>query len=468
MNEFDCIVVGGGVAGAATAYFLATRGAKTLLLDARERANVGATWINGVDVGIFDDIDLGAPPDSIVFSRPPRFVMQAAKGAGRVVIDHPPQTEIDMKALGAWLIERCEAAGVEVRFRARASILPAERESRSVEVRGKAISADVVVDAAGLTSSDWRAHIDEPIDVCSAYQGVWTVRDADAARAYLAAQRVQPGDTLSLVGVEGGYSIINVCVDRDATHAAILTGAMHRPGYRSGARMASEFARGVGWLGRRERGGGGLIPLRAPLPSFVDDRLVRVGDAAGQVFPVHGSGIALGMRAGDMAANAVAAAIQLGDVRATGLWAYNVAWQRRYGALCGVYQPIRYLASSLSPDEVNLLIEAGVMSRTSVRAGMAQDLPKVDVMALTRLVPRLPALAPLAPRLALVGLTSAQLLAHFKRFPGRGPGVEFDNWARKHDSLMARAASIARMGPGDGSFDRVIAEQEDENAEAIH
>jgi len=437
----DCLVIGAGTSGAAAAWLLALRGVRVGLVDARERRNVGASWMNGVEDHLFDELDLPEPPVGVRVHRASRFIVQAGEFGPRTTVDDVPTCEVDMRALNAWLLDLAEQAGVEMRFRARAEVLGVEGGKRQVRIGRTIESVPVVIDSSGLTGSNLYETLDDAVDICSAYQGVYELTDVAAARRWLDAHDVRPGETLSMAGIEGGFSIRNVSVDEAMTEVHILTGAMHRPEFRTGGRIAMEFVRSQGWIGKRLFGGGGLIPLAPGEPSHVDDHLVRIGNAAGHVFTQHGSGVAPGLRAAAIAANTVACALQLGATRADGLWSFDHLWWTGPGAVGAEYQPLRYLSSSLSIGDLSLMIEAGVIAPASVRAALAQAPMEKDLRIAARVARHAVRLRHLLPRLATTILLADQLAAHARRYPDRGPWGSYaawrDGWQRKLDRARA-------------------------------
>lgn len=87
-------------------------------------------------------------------------------------------------------------------------------------------------------------------------------------------------------------------------------------------------------------------PLRlGGVPRSVDDHLLVVGDAAGQIDPLTGEGIQYAMDAAEIAAETLITSLADGDLRAARLQRYHQAWQRAFGrdfawsariaALCG-------------------------------------------------------------------------------------------------------------------------------------
>ncbi len=440
------LVAGAGTAGAAAALLLAAKGVRVVLADARRRDRVGASWINGVEAPLFRELDLPEPPDDVVFFHGRRFLLQDPTGAARAIVDDPPQQEVDMRALNAWLIDECERAGVELRFGAKVAIGEAGPDGRVASVRGREQTFAAIVDASGLTAQ-LAATFDAPRDLCSAWQGVYEVKHTGQARDALGRYGARDGDIVSIAGIEGGYSVMNLMLLPDAERVAILTGAMHRDELRSGARIASDFVRSQPWIGRRLLGGGGLIPLRPTEHAPVDDRLLRIGNAAGHVFPQHGSGVAVGMRAAWHAAQAISAGLQLGALDAKSLWPAVVAFQRGSGAMCAHYQPLRYVSQTFTPADARTLIDAGVLSGTSVRRALAQQSMGADPVSLLGSVLHARRLAPLVPRMAAAGLLAAEITRHWRRFPERGAGPDYDRWAAWAEKLLDRARALADLAP---------------------
>jgi digeranylgeranylglycerophospholipid reductase len=75
----------------------------------------------------------------------------------------------------------------------------------------------------------------------------------------------------------------------------------------------------------------GVVPVALPPSRFVADGLLLVGDAARQVDPLTGGGIANAMEAGALAAHAAAEAIAARDTSAARLAAYEGAWREGTG-----------------------------------------------------------------------------------------------------------------------------------------
>lgn len=108
---------------------------------------------------------------------------------------------------------------------------------------------------------------------------------------------------------------------------------------------------------RREFSGYGLVPLGRPLPSMVYPGLLVCGDAASQVNPLTGGGIAPAVTAGYLAATTSAEAVENNDVSMKGMWKYNCDFAREYGVKHAALVIARDFLVSLSDEELNYFLE---------------------------------------------------------------------------------------------------------------
>lgn len=100
----------------------------------------------------------------------------------------------------------------------------------------------------------------------------------------------------------------------------------------------------------------GVVPLR-PARKTVGDRVVVVGDAAGQVKPTSGGGIYYGLLCADLAAKALHQALERNDLSAKGLAAYERAWRKRLGGELRTGYWARRLFERLSDQQVDHIFE---------------------------------------------------------------------------------------------------------------
>ncbi|MFX1389186.1 MAG: geranylgeranyl reductase family protein [Promethearchaeota archaeon] len=108
--------------------------------------------------------------------------------------------------------------------------------------------------------------------------------------------------------------------------------------------------------------GGGVVPVRRPLWSCVDNGILFVGDAACQVNPLHGGGIDPSMRGGFYAANSAITAIENNSYSVNELWDYNYHVMTSFGAEFASLDLLRIVLQSLSNQDLNFGLERDLLT----------------------------------------------------------------------------------------------------------
>jgi geranylgeranyl reductase family protein len=103
--------------------------------------------------------------------------------------------------------------------------------------------------------------------------------------------------------------------------------------------------------------GGGMVSVRYPLWSLVDNGLMFIGDAGFQANPIHGGGIGSSMRAGIYAAEEGAKAIEMGDYSVDQLWSYNQRFAKQVGAASVALSMMRFLLYRSSDNDLNTIFK---------------------------------------------------------------------------------------------------------------
>jgi flavin-dependent dehydrogenase len=367
-TKTDVVVVGAGTAGAAAAWHCASRGLRVTCLERRPLSQAGARWVNGVALWQLDEAGVPRPEGAEVVGGVTPFHLVAGWGPERVVVTDHEVADLDMRALVARLQGLAQSAGADLID----DVETRDFDGRTLRTSAGDFEADVFVDASGLrgarlmqTPSIDRTHI------CAAAQAVHGITDVAAARAYFAEHAVPEGEVLCFTGIEGGYSILNVRMHGD--EVAILTGSVPGDGHASGKAILDRFVAQHDWVGTEKFGGWRTIPIRRPRDRLVEGRVALVGDAASQVFPAHGSGIAQGMIAARHLAEAIANGRPPID--------YAVRYQRKWGALLAGYDVFRRYSQQLSADEVRGLMTSDLFDASTSAAGMSQRWPSLDPAA---------------------------------------------------------------------------------------
>lgn len=414
--KVDLFVVGAGTAGATLSLHAASCGLRVLCVDRRPLDEAGARWVNGVGRADFQQAAIDAPSGAELRGSDTAFHLTAGWGPERLTLRGHGVLEVDMRHLVARLqglaVQRGATLVGEVRVEA--------VEDGLVRTSAGSVAADVIADGSGLGGARLLPSVPVPsTDICAAAQAVHRVGDPAGARAFLDAHRVAENETLCFSGVAGGYSILNVRVAHG--EVGLLTGSIPADGHRSGRRLIADFLAEQPWIGPEVFGGHRPIPLGQPQPVLARDRIARLGDAAGQVFAAHGSGIAAGMVAARMLAEALAYGGGPND--------YAVKWMRTHGGLFAAYDCFRRFSQRLSMDELRTLFQSGLIDEASAAAGLAQTLPTLEPDLLARLPGGLAqAGSQLARSLAATVGRMGALLALYRVYPESG--VRRSAWTR--------------------------------------
>ncbi len=112
--------------------------------------------------------------------------------------------------------------------------------------------------------------------------------------------------------------------------------------------------------------GGGLIPMRRPMNSFVTDNFAFVGDAAFQVNPLHGGGIGANLEAGVFLADTVIEANENNDFSEQSLWQYNIKYNNKIGCTHAALDIFRLYAYIMPNKVLNAVINRKIITENDV------------------------------------------------------------------------------------------------------
>ncbi len=314
---YDAIVVGAGPSGSHVAAELARRGHRVALLEQHDRPGK-----KGCCTGIVGRECLE------VFPVARQAVVREARGArffspsgASLALEKPaaPAFILDRQTFDEAMVANAALQGVECLLGTRVKAVSTAGEAARVEAeaggRARALEARSVVLACGFGSplpaamgfgraGDHTAGAQAEVD-----------SSTDQVEVYLG-QRHAPGFFAWLVPARGGKALAGLLARRNAR--ALLEGFL---GYlKDEGKIAADPA--------PPRFGG--IPLR-PLGRTCGDRIIVVGDAAGQVKPITGGGIYYGLLCASIAGDVLHRAMEGGDFSARGLSEYDRRWRRLLG-----------------------------------------------------------------------------------------------------------------------------------------
>lgn len=452
VGRFDAVVVGAGTAGSNAAYQLARRGLSVALIERRPAALAGAQWHNGVLAWQFARAGLDAPVPPEAGSTGGTFHSFGPDGSRGPTISPGPIMRADMALLGERLRGLARERGVvvmdgvehvELVHRGdRLAALGVRWDDTDGGARPNRLEADLFVDASGrggalrrrsVVLDRWCPPVRGP-ELCGAGDFVVRIADRDGAKRFLERHGAEAGEHVNRLGTHGGWSTRSISIPEGLDEAHILVGCIADGRFASVPRLMDDARKAEPWLGEVISGGTGVIPLRRPYARLTAPGLALVGDAACQVFPVHGSGIGLGLIAGRMLADAVAAeaAAGSGDIgSAEALGRYQIAFHQEMGPDLAAFDGVRRMTTAIGSEGVAKMVRAGLLSETMTLAGLdqrwASPAPAEAAQMAARLATRPTLAAQMLP--ALARAQAARTLA--TRYPEDLDDLVLARWDRR-------------------------------------
>lgn len=313
---YNTIIIGAGPVGSYLAGKLARLGHRVLVLDKKSAA--------GMDVcctGIISKDCLNLlPPDINLAKRPIRSASFVAPSGKSIKLSRTDEVAyiVDRVALEQVLAARAEAANVGYRFGINViGIEPAAGRMRVTADNGGnngTFEAETVVITTGFGSPlPSRLGLGEIHNYLIGAQAEVDIADVDDIEIYFD-RRLGPGGFSWLVPVGSQRGLVGQLTYRQPKQSfKKLLAALRSQGKIATTEVSPDYR---------------LIPLGS-LPKTYADRVLVVGEAAGQVKPTTGGGVYYGLVCADMAADTLHQAFQAGEFSAARLASYEKKWRAK-------------------------------------------------------------------------------------------------------------------------------------------
>jgi len=342
----DVVIVGAGPAGSYMARCLAEEGLDVLLLEEHAEAGEGVICSGIIGREAYERFDLPAEATVGALQR-----VRFHSPSGKVVdydADGPLATIVSRKKFDAGLARRAVRAGAELRTGSRVRDVRAGPEGVRLEWRrdgeSRELRARLCVLATGFGSGlVRRCGFGGPRERIQAAQALMPFRDQGSAGIYLGSRFAPRGFGWS-VPIGDGLARIGVVTDRQAP--GYLRRILNRPDVRPHRAAAGEPAAIEACP----------IPV-GTLDETVADRLMVVGEAAGQVKTTTQGGIYYGLLCAETAARVAIGAFRAGDLSRAALEPYDRRWRERLGAELRLGLLLREFYSELSDRQVDRLFD---------------------------------------------------------------------------------------------------------------
>jgi geranylgeranyl reductase family protein len=342
---YDVLVIGAGPAGNVCSYLTAKAGLSTLVLEEHEDSGlfVNCTGIIGVEA--FKRLDL---PSEQILSSLQNITFFAPSGRSfRYTPAEPLAHIVSRRYFDKALAELAIAEGAEYRYSYHARLLRIDSdvvEIRRSEEDPEPIQAKTVVIATGFGSNlAMQAGLPGPREIVYGAQTEVEMEDLRDVEIYLG-RSVAPEAFAWVVPLVGKRARLGLIASKEAPRH--FRNLLEHPSIRP--RILTEEPKML------------LSPIPTePIPKSYTDRVLVVGEAAGQVKTTTQGGIYYGMLCAAMAAQTLQHAFARGDFRAKVLRRYDKTWKQEIGPELKAGLSLRQLFAELSDAQIDAMVELG-------------------------------------------------------------------------------------------------------------
>lgn len=339
---YDTIIVGAGPVGSYLAGSLAQLGLAVLVLEKKAAVgqNTCCTGIIGkecVDLVAIDKNIITRPASSAKFFSPTGKTL-------RLWRDDKVAYIIDRPALDLMLANRAQASGADYHLGTQVTDIQIRDDCLRVETdclgRKKLFEAETVVIATGFGSPlPEKLGLGKIGNFIIGAQAEVEANNLDEVEIYID-QHLAPGGFAWLVPTTGHKGLAGLMTHRQPER--------HLNNFLLNLKAQDKIT------STEVTPGYGVIPLR-PLPQTYADRVLVVGEAAGQVKPITGGGIYYGLLCASIAAGSLRQAFLSGDFSKRTLSSYQKLWLARLGKELMVSYWVHQLYAKLSNRQIEKL-----------------------------------------------------------------------------------------------------------------
>lgn len=359
------VVAGAGHGGIAAAALLAEKGYDVTVLEKKIRKDLGYDWVDAVDLKAFSELGLPVPNEGefdrngdMLFYNPALSapILSPSNGNG--------SAKIERKKIYDDLIEFAEHRGVKFIY-GKTVTGPVTDGCRVIGLNTSDgfVSADLVIDAAGLNSP-----VRQNLPVCCNVKRSYAYGESlFAYRAfYNKVEGHEPKCNYEVFLVHEGYQGISwVVTEKDSVD--VLIGRMYPISKKEIEETVERMRKFSPQIGTELLRGGSVeqIPITSPLPVMVCDGYAAIGDSAFMTIPMNGSGICASLRAGKILAQTVEKDVQE-EYSVKTLWEYNVKYIKHFGANFASIDILKNILLSLPDSGIDFLFDKQIITESDL------------------------------------------------------------------------------------------------------
>ncbi|MEM3399417.1 MAG: NAD(P)/FAD-dependent oxidoreductase [Candidatus Micrarchaeia archaeon] len=351
MRTYDIAVVGAGPAGSSAARVAAEAGAKVILIERKKEIGNPVRCGEGIGKHWLDEIGLKVPPRAICAELNGAILFGPNMKSIKIKTDETKGYVLDRNVFDRELA--IDAARVGAEILVKAQVVDIEGNTLKVAHMGEKneIKASVIIAADGGESV-----IARKVGINSTA----TLYDTDFGVEYEMANV----ECTDLIEIYFGRSVAPrgyVWVfpkGKDVANVGVGIGGLEQPNAIS---YLEKFIKGHPDRFKDAQPvavKAGVIPVGAPLETFVKGNVMVVGTAAHQVDPIHGGGICLAIDAGLMAGKVAAKCINEKKVSESSLKEYEKIWRSKRESKHMKRLALRKAVEKLDDDDFNVIFSS--------------------------------------------------------------------------------------------------------------
>jgi len=336
---YDIIVVGAGPAGSYAAYKLASLGHRVAVLEQKQAPGIDICCTGIISPECFDSF--GIAPDVILTrANSAKFLSPLGKSL-RLETEKVQAYVIDRVSFDQAIAAKAKAQGADYFFSSRVTDIVINRDWAQIEAlypgsRGIFNARAVIVASGFKPKLSQRLGLGRITNFAIGAQAEVETQGIDEVEIYLS-QEIAPGFFAWLVPTSENKALAGVI---SSSHAKLHLGKLLDDFFYQGKVISREPE-------IRQK----TIPL-GTLARTYGDRVLVIGDAAGQVKPTTGGGIYFGHLGAQMAAGVLHQALVNGDLSATCLSCYEKEWKAKMGKEIFLGCWVRRLYARLSDQRI--------------------------------------------------------------------------------------------------------------------
>lgn len=313
---YDAIIVGAGPTGSYIAYRLAKLGYKVCVFERRSRVGEATSCTGIIGKECFDRFPI-VNNGVLIQASSAKFFSPSGKCL-RLSKDTVQAYVVDRAAFDRALAQKAQEQGADYLLSARVQGITFRDNCVRAAVEHKGETRDLegrmaIISSGFGTSFPQRLGLGKITDFVLGAQAEVNVEGLEEVEVYFG-QEIAPGFFGWLVPTYTGKALVGLLSRRSpGSYLKNLISRLIAQGRITSAETKITY---------------GGIPLN-PLPKTYRERMIAVGDAAGQVKPTTGGGIYYGLLCADMAAEVIDGALRSDDFSGKRMSCYERDWEKK-------------------------------------------------------------------------------------------------------------------------------------------